>query len=79
MRDNLRHNLRKQTEFLRNSANTSQNGVNTSSVFSSKAWNMAPNEIKHNATLNIFKEKVRKWEEIVIAKFACHAFRILDI
>ena len=46
MRDILRYNLRSETKFLR--------------VLSSKAWNMVPTEIKNSATLNIFKEKIRK-------------------
>ena len=50
MRDNIRYNLRSQTEFLRRSANTSQNGLNSLRVCSSKIWNMVPIEIKSNAT-----------------------------
>ena len=46
MRDILRYNLTSETKFLR--------------VLSSKAWNMVPTEIKNSATLNIFKEKIRK-------------------
>ena len=63
MRDNLRYNLRSQIEFPRSSANTSQYGLNSLRVFSSKLWNMVPTDIKNSATLNIFKKKIRKWGE----------------
>ena len=43
-------------------ARLSYYGLNSSRVFSSKVWNMAPTEFKKSATLNIFKEKIRKWE-----------------
>ena len=62
IRDQLRYNPRSQIEFLGSSANTSQYGLNSLRVFSSKAWNMVPTEIKNSGTLNIFKEKMRKWE-----------------
>ena len=68
MRDILRYNLRSETKFLR--------------VLSSKAWNMVPTEIKNSATLNIFKEKIRKGGgeiRIVTANIVCHTFRILDL
>ena len=56
----LRYNLRSQTEFLR-SSNTSQHGLNFLRVFNSKVWNITT-EIKNSATLNILKEKIRKWK-----------------
>ena len=62
MRDNLRCNLRSQTEFLRSSANTSQYGLNAPKAFSSKVWIMVQTDLKNIATLIICKEKVRKWE-----------------
>ena len=46
MRDNLRYSLRSQTEFFRSSANTTQYGLNSSRVFSSKLWNMLQLKIK---------------------------------
>ena len=54
MKDNLIFNLRSQTEFLRNSANSCQYGLNSLRVCSSKVWSMVPNKIKNSATLNIF-------------------------
>ena len=46
MRDNLRYNLRSETEFLRSSANTNQYVLNSLREFSSKVLNMVANEIK---------------------------------
>ena len=54
MRDNPKYSLRSQTEFFRSSADTTQYGLNSSRVFSSKLWNMLPTEIKNSATLKLF-------------------------
>ena len=76
LRDNLRYNLRSQTEFLRSSANTSQYGLDSLGVFSSKVWNMVPTEIKNSATLNIFKEN---YFQNIHSEYWRNTFRILDI
>ena len=62
MEDNLKYYLRSQNEVFRSSANTSQFGLNSLTLFSSKVWNILPNEIKNSATLNIYKEKIRNCE-----------------
>ena len=62
MKDNLKYNLISQTELLKSSVNTSQYGLNSLRVFSSKVWNIVPTEVKISATLKIFKQKIRKRE-----------------
>ena len=77
IRENLRWNLRSQTEFLRSSASKSQCGLKFLREFNSKLWNMVPAEIKNSTN---FKEKVRNWEtKNCNCKLVCHAVRILDI
>ena len=46
MRDNLRYSLKSQTKFSRSSANTSQYGLNSLRVFSSKVWTWYEQELK---------------------------------
>ena len=60
MGDNLRYNLRSQSQFLRRSANASQYVSNSLGVFSTKIWNIVLRDNKNNSTLNIFQEKKRQ-------------------
>ena len=46
MRDNLRYNLKSQTKFFRSSANTSQYGLHSLRVLSSRVWTWYQQELK---------------------------------
>ena len=58
----LSYNLRSQTDFLRNTVNTTKFGLNSLRHFASKVWSMIPIEIKNSSTVEIFKSKISKWE-----------------
>ena len=58
----LPYNLRSNTDFARISVNTSRFGLNSLRYFASKVWNIVPSDIKNASNLNIFKNKIRKWE-----------------
>ena len=58
----LSYNLRSQTDFLRNTVNTTKFGLNSLRHFASKVWSMIPIEIKNSSTVEIFKTKISKWE-----------------
>ena len=56
------YNLRLQTDFLRNTVNSTKFGSNSLRHFASKVWSMIPIEIKSSSTVEIFKSKISKWE-----------------
>ena len=58
----LNYNLLSQTDFLRNTVNTTKFGLNSLRHFASKVWSMIPKEIKNSSTIEIFKSKISKWE-----------------
>ena len=58
----LSYNLRSQTDFLRNTVNTTKFGLNSLRHFASKVWSMIPIEIKNSSTVEIFESKIIKWE-----------------
>ena len=65
----LPYNLRLNTDFARNSVNTSRFGLNSLHYFALKVWNIVwkvwnivPSDIKNASNINIFKNKIRKWE-----------------
>ena len=58
----LNYNLLSQTDFLRNTVNTTTFGLNSLRHFASKVWSMIPIEIKNSSTVEIFKSKISKWE-----------------
>ena len=58
----LPYNLRSNTDFLTSSVNASRFGLNSLRWFASKVWNIVPSDIKNASNLNIFKNKIRKWE-----------------
>ena len=58
----LHYNFRSNTDFARISVNTSRFGLNSLRYFASKVWNIVPSDIKNASNLNIFKNKIRKWE-----------------
>ena len=53
---------RSQTDFLRNTVNTTKFGLNSLRHFASKVWNMIPIEIKNSSTVEMFKSKISKRE-----------------
>ena len=55
----LNYNLRSQTDFLRNTVNTTKFGLRR---FASNVWSMIPIEIKNSSTVVIFKSKISKLE-----------------
>ena len=55
-------NLRLNTDFARSSVNTSRFGLNSLRYFALKVWNIVPSDIKNASNINIFKNKIRKWE-----------------
>ena len=58
----LNYNLRSQTDFFRNTVNTTKFGLNSLRYFASKVWSMIPIEIKNSSTVEMFKSKKCKWE-----------------
>ena len=56
----IKYNLRTQSDFLRNSVNSSKYGLNLVKFFSSKAWQMVPMEIKILKSLEDFRNKIRR-------------------
>ena len=50
----LNYNLRSQTDFLRNTFNTTKFGLNSLKHFAKKVWSMMPIEIKNSLTVEIF-------------------------
>ena len=58
----LSYNLRSQTDFLRNTVNTTKFGLNSLRHFASRVWSITPIEIKNSSTIEIFKSQISKWE-----------------
>ena len=56
----IKYNLRTQSEFFRNSVNSSKYGLNSIRFFVSKAWHIVPIEMKNLTNLEDFKNKIRK-------------------
>ena len=54
------YNLRSQTDFIRNNANTSRYGLNSMRCFASKLWQMIPLEIKNSVFIESFKVKIKR-------------------
>ena len=57
----VEYNLRTQTDFIKPSTNTTRYGLKSLNFFASKMWDMIPDEIKSSSTVEIFKNKIRKW------------------
>ena len=53
----LNYNLKSQTDFFRNTVNTTKSGLNSLRYFASKVWSMIPIEIKDSSTVKVFKIK----------------------
>ena len=58
----IKYNLRTQSDFLRNSVNSSKYGLNSTRFFASKVWQMVPMEMKNLKSLEGFTNKIRRWE-----------------
>ena len=58
-RQNLDYNLRFQTDFVLSGVNTTYFGWHSLRYFSSKIWNVIPDEIKNSLSLDEFKIKIR--------------------
>ena len=56
----LNYNLRSQTDFFRNTVNTTKFGLNSFRYFASKVWSMIPIEIKNSSSVEMFKNKISK-------------------
>ena len=70
----LNYNLRSQTDFFRNTVNTTKFGLNSLRYFGSKVWTMATIEIKNPSTVEMFKNKISKWEPNDCNCKLCHDY-----
>ena len=58
----LPYNLRSNRDFAKISVNTCCFYLNSLRYFASKVRNIVPSDMKNASNLNIFKNKMRKWE-----------------
>ena len=58
------YNLRSKSKFVVPSVHTVHNGQNYMQYHGPLFWNMIPGYIKDSETLDIFKDKIRKWKPI---------------
>ena len=58
----IKYNLRTQTDFFRNFANSSKYGLNSIRFFASKVWQMVPMKMKNLKSLEDFRNKFKRWE-----------------
>ena len=58
----IKYNLRTQSDFLKNSVNSSKYGLNSIRFFGSKVWQMVPMQIRNLKSLEDFRNKIRRWE-----------------
>ena len=70
----LPYTLRSNTDFARISVNTSRFGLISLRYFASKVWNIVPSDIKNASNLNIFKNKIRKWEPKEYHCYLCQPY-----
>ena len=57
----IRYDLRSQTDFGGHCVNTKKFGLNSLRFFAAKVWNIVPSGIKDTASVEIFRNKIRKW------------------
>ena len=57
----IRYDLRSQTDFGGRCVNTKKFGWNSLRFFAAKVWNIVPSEIKNSESVEVFKNKIRKW------------------
>ena len=58
----IRYNLRSQTDFGGYSVNINRFGLNSLKFFAAKVWDVVRLEIKNSDTVEVFKNKIRKWK-----------------
>ena len=56
------YNLRRCNDFRIPSTRTVYHGIESISFLGTKTWNILPNEIKQQTSLNSFKKSVKKWK-----------------
>ena len=56
----IRYNLQTQSDFARNSVNSSKYGLNSIRFFTLKVWQMIPMEMKNLKSLDDLKIKFRR-------------------
>ena len=66
------YNLRTQTDFIKPSTNTTRYGLKSLNFSCFKSVDMIPDEIKSSSTVEIFKNKIRKWWP---TDCDCHIYR----
>ena len=64
--------LRTQNDFIKPSTNFTRYGLKSLNGFALKVWDMIPDEIKSSSTVEIFKNKIRKWWP---TDCDCHIYR----
>ena len=61
----IKYNLRTQSDFFRNSVNSSKYGLNSIRFFASKVWRMVPMEMKNlKRVLKILKIKLENGNQM---------------
>ena len=60
----IKYNLRTQSDFFRNSVNSSKYGLNLIRFFASKVWQMVPMKIKNLKSLGDFKNKLENGNQM---------------
>ena len=55
----IKYNLRTQSDFFRNSVNSSKYGLNSIRFFTSKVWQTVPTEIKNLKCSRIWKQNYK--------------------
>ena len=58
----LPYNLRRKTIFESRNIRTEHYGVESLTYLCPKIWSQVPDDIKHSDSLDIFKDKIRKWK-----------------
>ena len=58
----LKYNLKSQAYFFENNGNTTKFGLNSLRNFASKVWSLIHIEIKNSSSVEMFKNKISKWE-----------------
>ena len=58
----LNYNLRSQTDFFSNTVKTKNFGFRLIKIFCFKVWSIILIEIKNSSTVEMFKNKISRWE-----------------
>ena len=68
------YNIRTQTDFLKPSTNTTTYGLKSLIFFTSKVWDIVPDEIKSSSTVEIFENRIRKWWPTYCDYYICRTY-----